>query len=277
MKSLFRFIVRFHFFIAFLLIESFSLFLLINYNKQQKETFVNSANIISGIIFNNVNQLTSYINLQESNKILVEENAKLRNKLLHSFKERTDTLKKIQEDTIKYFQQYEYKDAKVIKNSVNKRNNHITINKGRNHGVLPDMGVITSEGIVGIVKNVSDNFASVISILNVRLSISAKIKKNNYFGSLYWDGKNHQTLILKEIPNHANVLIGDTIISSGYSNIFPEGIEIGTIENIKDDKSGNFYILKIKTATNLKQLSHVYVVSNLLKKEQIKLETTNND
>ncbi len=276
MKNLIKFIVRFHFFILFILIEFFSLFLVFFYNKKQKETFINSSNLISGFIYENTNKITSYLYLKDINKQLILENTIFHNNKINSSRSNFSEFTNIV-DTIKFFQQYKYTNAKIINNSIQKQNNYITLNKGSKQGIERDMAVISPDGIIGIVKNVSNNFASVISVLNIQIGISAKIKNNNYFGSLVWEGKNYKIMNLEEIPNHVNISIGDTIITSGYSTIFPEGIIIGKISSFKKDKSKNFYHISVKLNNDFKHISHVYVIGNLLKAEQKKLEISENN
>jgi rod shape-determining protein MreC len=175
-------------------------------------------------------------------------------------------------DTI-YHQQYEYMPVKVINNSINRQNNYLTISKGSIQGLQPEMAVISSYGIVGVIKKTSGNFSSVISVLNINFKVSAKIKKNGYFGSLSWDGKDYTIANLNEIPLHVDILRGDTVITSGYSAIFPEGVLIGTILSFDKKSGNNFYDIKVKLSTDYKNLSVVYAIKNLFKNEQLKLES----
>jgi rod shape-determining protein MreC len=170
---------------------------------------------------------------------------------------------------------YYFTSAKVISNSVNKQFNYITLNKGSRHGIKPDMGIINDQGVVGVITHVSKNYSTGLSMLNKRLLIPAKITKNNYFGSLVWDGEHYNTADLNEIPFHVMVNVGDTVVTSGYSNIFPEGIMIGIIKDYTAVSGTNFYNIKVELSTNFKTLKYVDVVKNTKRAEQIKLESTN--
>ena len=270
MRSLLKFLLRFHFFILFLVIESFAIYLLVKYNSYHRSTFINSSNVITGNIYKGVKSLSEYFNLKQINADLNKENQQLRNRLKSSYKSNKITITEIRDSL--YQQQYIAIGAKVINNSVIKQNNYLTLNKGKKHGIGAEMAVVGPKGIVGIVKNVSENFASVISVLNTNLRISAKIKKNDYFGSVFWPGKDYTKVKLTEIPSHVNINIGDTIITSGYSTIFPEGELIGFISNYSEKKGGDFYEISVNLSTDFKNLTYVQVIGNLMKKEMETLE-----
>jgi len=270
MKNLLHFIVRFHFTILFIVFELFCLLLLVNYNNYQKSQFLNSSNSISGGIYEKVSSVTDYLSLAKTNEELSRENAKLNNLLGSSFKSSVDS-SFMYSDTL-YRQQYIYRTAKIINNSVNKQLNYITLNKGRIHGIESDMGVVTANGVVGVVKSVSENYSSVISLLNSRIKISAKIKKNDYFGSLSWDGKDYRKALLLDIPFHVQVRKGDTIVTSGFSSTFPEGLTLGIIDEVLTSSGSNFQEVKVLLSNDFKSLSYVKVIGDLLKEERIELE-----
>lgn len=272
MKTLFQFIFKHNFFFLFLLFEGLSLTLYIQNNYYPQSKFFSITSEISGSYHKTTDNLFQYLSLKQSNKELAENNARL---ISQSFKSyvKIDTNTYLINDSL-YKQQYKYYTAKVINSSVNKKNNYLTLNKGSKEGIEKDMAVITSSGIVGIVKSVSYNFASVISVLNSKSKISAKIKKNNYTGSVIWEGMNYENGILKDIPSHVKLIKGDTIVTSGYSNIFPEGIPIGTVLHFKKEKGDNFYTIYIKFSCDYDKLSYVYLIKNNQKKEQDKLEQT---
>ena len=176
------------------------------------------------------------------------------------------------DDTL-YFQQYKYLSAKVVNNSIHQRNNHIIINQGTEQGIKPGMGVISSKGLVGLVKDVSAHYSAVVSVLNGNTQISVKLKKNSYFGIMTWEtDDNSNTATLKKIPNHVDLQIGDTVLSKGASTIFPEGVLAGTVREFEAIPGSDFYDIKIKLTTNFANLSYVYIVKNLLKTEQQGLE-----
>ena len=191
--------------------------------------------------------------------------------LLTSYYENNITSNSIK-DTI-YKQQYTYLAAKVVNNSVTKRNNYITINRGRLHGVKPEMAVICESGIVGIVLNVSDHYATVLSFLNNNCKISAKLEKTQSFGSLVWDGINPKYAKLLDVNKHVPVAINDNIITSNYSTIFPEGIRIGRVIDQSLEPGDNFHSITVELYTNFSTLSSVYVIDNIFKEEQQQLET----
>lgn len=248
------------------------------HNAYQKAKIINIANNVSGYFYDKSYAFRNYFSLKKTNNQLLEENTSLRNKIEkykqlckkpEPYKQDTaiDTLI-VKQDTIT---QYEYIHARVINNSINKQYNYLTLNKGTEAGIRSEMGVISPNGIVGIALNVTSNYSSVISVLNRKLQISAKIKKNKYYGSLSWDGKNYQEVTLNEIPYHVDIQKGDTIITSGYSAIFPEGILIGYIKDF-NIKEGNFYNITVKLSNDMKNLTYVYVIKNTLRKEQKTLE-----
>jgi rod shape-determining protein MreC len=198
MRNLLKLLYAFHFLILFILLEVISVFFIIKGSSFHRAKFIAASRSITGNIYSKVNKINTYLSLKEANEMLVIENTILRNKLAKYHKvinENRDTLT----DTI-YYQRYTYQYAKVVNNSVNKRYNYITVNKGSKQGIKPDMGVISESGIVGFVKGVSENFSTIVSILNFDFKGSAKIKKNNYFGPLEWSGKNTYTAVLNEIP-----------------------------------------------------------------------------
>ena len=271
MKNLLQIIVRFHFTILFLIIELVCLLLIVNNNNYHKTVFLNSNNAISGGIYEKVTSFSGYIRLTEINDKLSSENTLLHNLLAENYKLSADSFFYYEDSLFK--QQYVYRSAKIINNSINKQRNYITLDKGRNQGIKPEMGVITSNGAIGIIKSVSDNYSTVLSLLNSRLKISAKIKKNNHHGSLYWDGKDYRKARLTEIPSHVDINVGDTIITSSYSSVFPEGVLLGTADEILPTTGGNFREIIVLLSNDFNQLSYVNVIGDLLKKERIELET----
>jgi rod shape-determining protein MreC len=273
MRGLFRFLLRNYFLMMFLALEAISFVLIISFNNYQRVTFINSTNNIAGTVYERFSTLDDYFSLGSTNRKLAAENAALKKKLQFLIMNQ-EKYPVNRPDTVEA-PAYYFTSAKVISNSVNKQFNYITINKGSRHGIKPDMGIINSEGVVGVITNVSKNYSTGLSLLNKRLSIPAKITKNNYFGALVWDGEHYNTADLKEIPFHIIVNVGDTVVTSGYSNIFPEGIMIGTIKQYDVESGTNFYNIKVELSTDFKTLKYVEVVKNTRREEQIKLESTN--
>ncbi len=270
MKNLIKFIFKYHFFILFLIIQFFSFFFVVQFNTYQKASFINSSNSVFAVFFDGYSSVTSYFSLKKTNKILIAENKYLHNLNISNYK--SNKIKSWQIKDSIYSQQYKYNAAEVINNSTNKQRNYITLNKGIKHGILPEMAVISPQGVIGIIKESSKNYSVVIPILNTNLMISAKLKNSDYFGSVSWDGIDYRKCKLHDIPFHTKLNIGDSVVTSGYSAIFPKGIIIGTISNIEKPEGNNFYDIEILLATDFRNVSFVYVISNLLKSEQKNLE-----
>lgn len=271
MRNIFVFIWRNHFVFLFLILQGFSVYLLIQNNNYHRSGFINSANIMSGNFLNLYSNITEYFSLKKANEILAAENAELKKHHPGSYFKFDVQVFNIN-DTV-YRQQYTYRAARVVNKSVNKRNNFLTLNRGSLHGVEKDMAVVTPIGVVGIVKDVSKNFCTVLPMINVNSKISAQIKNNNYFGSVVWNGNNSSLVDLVDIPSHVKLHKGDTVVTTSFSTIFPEGIIVGTIEEFELKTGHNFYTIKIKPGTDFGSVTNVYIVGNLLKKEQIQLET----
>jgi len=270
MRNFILIIRRYNFFIVFLLLQGVSFTLLVRNNSYQRAAFVSTANNTVGRIYAAYSNVTDYLKLGVTNKILAEENARLRKADSSSFYDRSFTLIKVN-DTLRK-QQYEFITAKVINNSVTKVNNYITLNAGYEKGIVKDMGVISSNGVVGIVKDVSAHFCTVMSLLNSNTKISSKVKKNNYPGSTVWTGNDPQKGVLLDIPSHAKIVVGDTIVTTPFSDFFPEGILVGRITEL-GNSGESFKEIKLRFSTDFQNLSYVYIVRNLLKQERDTLET----
>jgi rod shape-determining protein MreC len=270
MRNLLAFIIRYNFLLLFLLFETLALILLVNSTYYQQSVLQSSGNSITGKFYASVSNISEYLKLRRTNELLAIENSLLRQMKGVSFL-KTDTSSFWVDDTL-YMQQYQYIVARVIYNTVGKRNNYIMLNKGKRHGLDNDMAVITSNGIVGTVVNVSDNFAWVMSILNKQTRISGRIKKNNQMGTLVWNGMDPLYGTLTDIPAHVKIAKGDTIVTSGFSYIFPANIMLGTIEDFRVEQGEHFYVIPFRFSVDFNSLEYVYVVKNLLKKEQEKLE-----
>jgi len=270
MRNLLDFVVKHYFFFLFLLLESIAFALFIQNNYYQRAGMINSTLEFTGFFHKKYSNFVSYFSLKEANQLLLAENARLRSHQPASFLISTNKIITVNDTT--YRQRYEYVDANVVNNSVNKVSNFITLDKGSNFGIKNDMAVISSSGIVGIVKEVSPNFALVISVLNKDSKISAKQKKTNQVGTLVWEENDYRYATLKDIPLHISVNVGDTIATSGFSGIFPEGLPIGIVADYNSNKGINFYTIKVKLLNDFNNLSHVYIVKNLMKEEQTNLE-----
>ncbi len=276
MRNLLLFITRYHYFFLFILLEFVSLFLLIRDNYYQHASFMNTSGKVTGLIHEGFSGITEYFRLSEINDQLLKENALLKGQLRSSyFQYLTDPDTIV--DTI-YKQKYEFVIAKVVNSTTHKQNNYFTLNKGKSHGVKPGMGVICGEGVTGIVREVSDNFSTVMSVLHQKVLIPSMVKKYQEPGILHWDGKDHRYAYLPNIPRHLKLQKGDTIVTSSSSAIFPEGTLIGTIDKIDNVQGNTFVDLRVLLSSDLKKLSYAYVVVYLFKDEQDELETrTQND
>ncbi len=270
MRNLLNFIARHHFFFLFLALQIIAFIILIQNSYYHRSFWINSVNYITGQLYHKYTDVGEYFYLKKINERLAEENQNLINQTPYSFM-KTDEQIFFFRDTI-YNRQYSYVSARVINNSVNRRNNYLTLNKGRLHGIEPDMGVITSQGVIGIVKNVSANFSSVLSLLHVDTRISAKIMKNGHLGTILWDAPNYRKVAMKHVPPHVEIQPGDTIITSGYSKIFPEDILIGTVSDFDIKRGESFITIQVDLLEDFNNLTYVHVVKNLYRQEQMDIE-----
>jgi rod shape-determining protein MreC len=270
MRNLILFLTRNYYFILFLFLESLSVFLVIQNNHFQRAHFLNSSNAVSGNIYEIYSGVTEYFGLKETNKKLADENALLRNQLRQSYSYQSNSRATVKDSIHK--QQYVYLTAKVVNNSTNRRTNYLTLNAGSNQGVKTEMAVISTDGIVGIVRDVSGNFCSVMSVLHENTRIPVNIKRFGENSILTWNGSDEWHARMERIPSHLELAKGDTVVTSSYSSIFPEGVLVGTIESFEKIAGNTFYNVTIKLSTDFNRLSYVNVVSNLMKDEQVKLE-----
>ena len=253
-----------------------SLFTLFNYNRYHNTVYSAVAEEVTGRINKQYNDVEYYFQLKRTNDSLVKANGVLYNKLKQDF-EMPDTVNKIAIDTIRIdstekYRKYQYMQAKVIGNSVSLPNNYMQLNRGALQGLQKDLGVIdVNNAVVGTVIDISNNYAVVMSLLHRQSNISAKLKKTGEVGSIVWDGKNPNIVLLKEIGKNAKVSKGDSVITSGFSEKFPYGLLIGTISEIVEDKTTNVYTLKVKTAANFYNVEFVYIINNLQKEEPAEL------
>lgn len=262
MRNLLRFIIQYHFLILFLLFEIFSLFILFSANPYQKVKYYSFSHRISGRMSKRVENVKDYLALHGENRKLAAENARLNNQLnLTNPLAVFDTSAATAENRL-----YTYYPARVINNTVNKQYNFLTLDRGAKSNLIPDMAVISNMAVVGIVSSVSDNYATVLSVINRDFRISGKIKKNGYFGPVYWTGNHTEKVTMVDIPHHVDVAIGDTIVTSGFGGIFPEGYLIGVVDQFRL-KGGNYFEITIRLANDFRKLNYVQVIGNLHKPE----------
>jgi rod shape-determining protein MreC len=276
MRKLIAFLIRYSVVILFVLLELLSFGLIVNNNGYQKSVFFSSGNTVLASMYEVSNSVVEFFYLRQANNGLAYENTQLKNQII-DLRNQLNTLKPLLSDTtvrlkVEPENEISYIYAKVIHNSTNKMQNYITLNKGARDGIRVDMGVVNEEGVVGIVSKVTEKFSVVIPVLNPKLQINSKFKKNNYSGPVVWEGKDYRYAKLNDIARHVKFSLGDSLITSGYTYSFPEGILVGTIDDFEIRESDAYYNIKIKLAVNFRTLSHVKVINYLNYEEQHQLE-----
>lgn len=266
MQQLLNFFIRNKNVLFFLFLFFIAIGLTIQSHSYHKSKFLHSANGFTGGIYNATNGISQFFSLKDENAILLEENNRLK-ELLLSRNYSTPNLSV--GDSIKL------KSSTVIKNSYALINNYIILNKGEKDSIAPDLGVMTSNGIVGVIDKVSNNYARVISILNTTSSVNAKLQNSNHFGELKWDGKSVEIVQLVDLPKQAVFKKGDTISTSGRSIIFPKGIPIGSVEAFELDETENFYNIDVRLFNDMTNLGHAHIILNKNKAEIEQLEANN--
>lgn len=276
MRNIILFIRRFFILVAFFVLQGICIAILVNYNRTYEAVFANTSNELSGRVDKQYNKVQYFFHLKETNRLLAEENARLRNSLASNFNGPTnDTVQHIDttyRDTIGRVRQFTWLPAKVVANSLSSETNYITLNRGADQGVTKDMAVVGPNGIVGKVILTSSNYSRVMSLLNRNSKVSAMLKKGTYSGIVEWDGEDPRYLVLRNIPKSAQVKKGDTVLTSNLSGNFPPGLMVGTVTQIDSEQSSNFYTMKLQTATNFFTLQYAYLVENETWKEQKALE-----
>lgn len=272
MKEIIKLILKYHFTIIFILLEVIAFSLIVSHNNYQRTVFSGYSASFFGTIASTVTNIDDYLYLKVTNEKLVAENTNLRNrieelKILNQQANADTVWRSIDSVNIDYV----FKTADMINSGFNKTKNYITINKGAADGIKPEMAVASCEGIVGVVERVSRHYAKILPLININLRVSAKIKKNGYYGSLQWDGNDYRYSYLNDIPFHVEAEVGDTIVTSGFSTIFPEGELVGFVESVNKE-TANFLTVKVRLATDFKKISDVYVIANTRKQEQQQLE-----
>jgi rod shape-determining protein MreC len=283
MHKLLDFLVRKRHWALFLLLEVFSFALIYRNSAYQHSVMFSTANTAAASVVSVGGSVISYMSLREVNDALMEKNAylemevlRLRSKL-EELNADDSLYKAYHPDSIANFP-YAVTKAQVLDNSVSYISNYITINKGKADGIMPDMGVISAGGVTGIVSTVSEHYAVIIPILNPKFRLSCKVSGSNYFGSMSWNGRDTKYAQLDELPRHVEFNVGDTIVTSGFSAIFPEGLLVGTIHDFERQRDDNFYSLTIELSTDFHNLGNVMVIKNYHQQErrQIEKEATGN-
>ena len=279
MQKLLAFIVAKRHWFLFLICEIVSFALIYRNNAYQQSIMLSSASTITGRLLSVSGAVFSYFDLQKDNQELLERNSLLEMEVIRLHEQLnmkiTDTTtfgRVFLNDTVLKDYRYQYIKAGVMNNSVRYPNNYITVNKGAKDGIRADMGVISPRGIVGIITAVSENYAVVMSMLNVKSRTSCMIRHTNFSGSLSWKGGDVKYAFLDQIATHATFQIGDTIETSGYSDVFPPGIMVGTVESYNKQTDDNYFSLKVRLATDFQTLNVLNIIDNRLQKEQKEIE-----
>lgn len=265
MRTLIAFFSKHYFFFMFVILEAIALSIFVNNNYYPNTHVINTSSRFTGFINSIYSNTTEYFALKRDNQQLAAENAMLRKQVDASFLT-TDTITFYTRDSL-----YRFIPARVINNSINRRNNYFMINKGSKHGIMADMGVVSPRGVCGIIISVSKQYSTGMSLLHEDVKISSKIKKNDQLANIAWDGKSYRFGLLEDIPTHIQLYQGDTIISSGYSFIFPEGMPVGLVKEYERVAGTNLNSAVISYSTDFNSLNHVYVIQNLMKDQQKRL------
>ena len=266
MRNLLNFLVKYNYWFLFILLEVASFVLLFRFNRYQQSVFFTSANAAAGKLYEATGSIAAYFHLKETNEDLLDHNIRLEQRvaLLERalLDARSDTTLYRSLDSVPAGSRYTLHKARVIKNSLNRLDNYLTLDKGSADSIRPEMGVVDANGVVGIVYKTTPHYALVISLLNSKSSLSCKIQGSDYFGYLKWEGGDSQYAYLRDLPRHAEFSVGDTVVTSGYSAVFPPGLLVGYIDEMSDSHDGLSYLLKIRLATDFGRVSDVRVIAN---------------
>lgn len=250
-----------------MLLELVCFILIVRYNQNQRTIFLHSANLFAGALLDRYDAATGYFNLREVNDSLALANARYLERISpEGQKAESQTVA----DSLESL--FDVIPARVINNSISQNHNYLTLNKGSRDGIRPHSGVITDKGLVGIVRDVSPGFARVMSLLHRQTRISAAIQRSGYFGSLVWRRNDPSFMSLEDVPKHADIKLGDTVVTSGYSAIFPEGILIGVIDDYELESGSNAYKILVHLNEDLSRLDYVYVTRYRAQEELLELE-----
>jgi rod shape-determining protein MreC len=282
MRNIFLFIRRYFNLLLFLVLQAFCIYSLFRYNRFHEAVFSGMANAITGKINERYNDVEYYFNLKKTNEQLAKENARLYNQL-RSNTESPDSTLKVFADTIvvdtlgtkRANIKYVWMEAKVVGNTISSQFNTLMLHRGANQGVKKDMVVVGPDGVVGTITDVGDNYSVVMSLLHRLHSVPVKLKSTDYSGTVKWDGVSPMYVNMNDVPKEANVKVGDTILTNNYSTRFPAEIPVGYVKEIIVDKTRGTYNLKLRTATNFYTIEYAYIVDNVQKEEQLKLEKEN--
>jgi rod shape-determining protein MreC len=274
MRALIDLIIKNKHWFVFIGLEVLSLAFLFSYNGYQKSVYFTTANDVVGSTYNVISGITSYLHLQEENQALEQKNEELRRQIIEIQRQidehHLDSMLRMPSLPKKY----DLVHAQVINGTLHKSNNLLTINKGEADGIRPEMGVVCSQGVVGIVYMTSEHYSIVMPILHVNSKISCRLRNSEYFGSLIWQRGYADIAYVTSIPRHAEVAPKDIVETNGFSDIFPPGLPIGMVHRINDSTDGISYMLRVKLFTNFTTLRNVSVITNYQSAERRQLEET---
>ncbi|WP_025880497.1 rod shape-determining protein MreC [Segatella baroniae] len=280
MKNLLDFLARYNHWLLFIILEVASFVLLFQFNNYQGSVWFTSANAVSGKVFEWSASVEQFFALTKVNEALTQRNLLLEQQvrlLTDSIQQRDGAAAMPQSRQLQLLADYRLIPAKVVSNTVNRRDNFITIDKGAKDGVKKDMGVVCGNGVVGIVYLVSDHYSILLPVLNSQSNISCTIKGRGYFGYLHWTGGATNLAYVDDIPRHAHFKLYDLVVTSGYSSVFPPGILVGKILHVYNSSDGLSYRLNVKLSTDFANLRDVCVIDNTAMAERIQIMQAAND
>lgn len=281
MHNVIYFLLRHTNFLVLIVLEVICGLLIVSYNDYPRSSFFSTANIVSGTVDKGLAAVSHYIDLPADNRRLLAQNQRLMAELEQSrrvveFISDTIVLERVDSMMLRSYPDWRFHTAYVVNGTINKSRNMFTIDKGSTNGIATDMVVVNGDGVVGLVAAVSRNFALVLPIINTSSHISVKLKNSNHRGQLNWDGLLPTVAQMVDVPEHAVVEIGDTVVTSGSSSYFPEGLIVGTVGAIEIDKNGGFYNLGVDLAVDYNSIYSVEIIENMKQGEREELEKTFN-
>lgn len=274
MRNLLEFLAKYNHWFVFLILEVVSMVLLFQYNSYQGSAWFSSANAVTGKLYEWDANVETFFSLTKVNQELTQRNAYLEQEV----QKLSDSLVSVTKDSSIYhrdqfalLRNYRLIPAKVVANSVDKPGNLMTIDKGSADGIHKDMGVISGTGVVGIVYLVAEHYAIVIPVLNTKSNISCMIQNRGYFGYLRWKGGVSDLAYLEEVPRHAHFKLGDYVVTSGYSSVFPPGVRVGRILHVFNSADGLSYRVQLRLSTDFARLRDVCVIDDAAMKERLEI------
>lgn len=270
MRSILFLITRYYTLLLFLLLEAFAVSAVVRSHQYQEVKFLNTSGRFTGVVLGYVNSVHTFINLGRNNKLLLEENRLLKEQLTYQHRYPADTSLPESSDAFTF----EYIPAHIVNNSISKNINYMTLNKGLRDGVQKGLGVVSSNGVAGIVTNVSEEFSLAMSVISIKTAIGVRHRRTNALGSLRWNGADPFTLQVDNLSKTLPVKAGDTIVTAGFSSIFPPDLPVARVLRVEPDPSSSFYQCDVKLTSPVNRLSYVYIVKNKKKKQIDQLESS---